>query len=289
MYIVSGASGQTGSVVAKELLKKGLPVRVLVRSEEKAAPFVALGAEFAIVDVQNAASLQYALIGGKALYLMNPPNYTSEDMFTETEKSISAWQSAIGNSTLEKLVILSSVGAHLTSGLGNIHTLHMLENAFADSTIPVTFIRASSFMENILPVIDVIKNDSIYPSFDKIDAKIPHVAAEDIGKLAAQSLIKQSEGVKHLELAGFFYDSQEIAKAFGDAMGKTVTAVEIPETEWRDNLSGFVNGKNLDHWVEMQQGINSGHIDFETDDLIAGTITIEDFAAGVLNGEKIYG
>jgi len=35
MFIVSGATGQTGSVVAKTLLEKALPVRVIVRNGRK--------------------------------------------------------------------------------------------------------------------------------------------------------------------------------------------------------------------------------------------------------------
>ena len=33
MLVISGANGQTGSVVADTLLQKGLPVRVIVRNE----------------------------------------------------------------------------------------------------------------------------------------------------------------------------------------------------------------------------------------------------------------
>jgi len=143
MYIVSGATGQTGSVVAKTLLEKGLPVRVFVRSEEKGKSWKDLGAEVAVGDVRDAESLTKAFDGGKALYLMNPPNEQSEDMFVETEKVIKAFQTAIGNSSLEKLVVLSSVGAQHSSGTGPIVTNHLIEQAFANSDIPTTFVRAT--------------------------------------------------------------------------------------------------------------------------------------------------
>ena len=48
MYIVSGATGNTGSAVAKTLLEKGLPVRVIVRSEEKGNSFKDLGADVTV-------------------------------------------------------------------------------------------------------------------------------------------------------------------------------------------------------------------------------------------------
>ena len=80
MYVVSGATGQTGSVVAKKLLEENLPVRVIVRSEEKGKKFKDLGAEVAVADLQDADALTEALRGGKVLYLMNPPAYQSEDL-----------------------------------------------------------------------------------------------------------------------------------------------------------------------------------------------------------------
>ena len=161
MYIVSGATGQTGSVVARTLLEKGLPVRVIVRSEEKGKPWKDLRAEVAIADVRDADALTKAFEGGKVLYLMNPPNEQSEDMFVETEKIIKAFQTAIENSSPEKLVALSSVGAHLPSGTGPIITNRMLEQAFGDSDIPTTFvIFRHDFGESMAQAMNVKMPDS---------------------------------------------------------------------------------------------------------------------------------
>ena len=52
MYVVSGTTGNTGSVVAKSLLSKGLPVRVIARSEEKGTAFKDAGAEVAVPEDQ---------------------------------------------------------------------------------------------------------------------------------------------------------------------------------------------------------------------------------------------
>ena len=155
MYIVSGATGQTGSVVARTLLEKDLPVRVIVRSEEKGKPWKDLGAEVAVADVQDAESLTKAFAGGKVLYLMNPPNEQSENMFVETEKVIKAFQTAIGNSSVERLVVLSSIGAPHSSGTGPIVTNHLLEQAFGNLDIPTTFVRPPSFMENWNSVLEL--------------------------------------------------------------------------------------------------------------------------------------
>ncbi|MEP6900686.1 MAG: NmrA family NAD(P)-binding protein [Actinomycetota bacterium] len=283
MYIVSGATGHTGSVVAKTLLEKGLLVRVIVRSEEKGAAFAELGAEVAVADLQNAEALTEALSGGKVLYLMNPPAYQSEDQFAELEKVIEAFQTAIENSALEKIVALSSVGSQLSNGTGNILTTYKLEQAFGNLKIPVTFIRAGGFMENWSGSLEAAKNQGVLPSFyQPLDQKIPQVAAADIGRVAAEAMQEKTTGKEVKELAGFWISPEETAEAVGKVLGKEVKAVPVPEDQWLEILKNHNSPKNAASLAEMFKGFNSGHIKFETDNQIAGKITVEDYARDAL-------
>ena len=283
MFIVSGATGHTGSVVAKILLEKGLPVRVIVRSEEKGAEFAKLGAEVAIADLQDADALTEALSGGKGLYLMNPPAYGSEDQFAELEKVIASFRTAIENSALEKIVVLSSIGSQLSSGTGNILTTNILEKAFGDLKVPVTFIRAGSFMENWNAVLETAKTAGVLPSFfQPLDRKVPQVAAADIGRVAAESMLEKTTGKEIKELAGFWTSPDETAEAIGKVLGKEVKAVAVPEDQWIGILSSHNSPKNAASLAEMFAGFNSEHIKFETDDQIAGKVTLEDWAREAL-------
>lgn len=283
MYIVSGATGNTGSVVAKTLLGKGLPVRVIVRSREKGAAFEKLGAEAAVADLQDADALTEALRGGKVLYLMNPPAPQAEDQFAELEKVIESFQTAIGNSALEKIVVLSSVGGHLSHGTGNILTAYKLEQAFGNLDIPVTFIRAGSFMENWNGVTDAVKTQGILPSFSQpLDRKVPQVAAADIGRVAAEAMQEKTVGVEVKELAGFWTSPQDAAESFGKVLGREVKAVAVPEDQWLDIFKSFSSPKNAQSLAEMYKGFNSGHIKFETENQIAGNTTVEDYARAAL-------
>lgn len=278
MYIVSGATGNTGSVVAKTLLKKGLPVRVIVRSQEKGVEFAKLGAEVAVADLQNVEALSEVLQDGKVLYLMNPPAYQAEDQFAEAEKNIKSFQTAIENSSLEKIVVLSSIGSQLSSGTGNILTTYKLEQALGSLDIPVTFIRAGSFMENWNPVLEVAKANGILPSFyQPLDQKVPQVAASDIGHVAAEAMQEKTVGKEVKELAGFWTSPNETAEAIGKVLGKEVQAVAVPENQWSEILQQNSSPKNAASLAEMFAGFNSGHIKFETENQIAGKITVEDF------------
>ena len=280
MYIVSGATGQTGSVITRTLLEKDLPVRAIVRSEEKGKHLKEAGAEIAVVvDVRDANALTAALAGGTVLYLMNPPHEQSADMFAETEKVINAYKTAIENSSIEKLVVLSSVGAQLPSGTGAIVTNHLIEQAFKDSTIPTTFLRAAYFMENWNSVLETAKSEGILPSFlQPLDAKLPQVSTEDIGRIAAEAMLENSEGVQIKELAGLPYSPNDVAEAFSKVLGKEIRAVEVPENQWLDIMKTFASPRNAEAYYEMTESVNAGSITFETENQIKGTFTIEDYA-----------
>ncbi len=279
MYTVSGATGNTGSVVAKTLLEKGLPVRVIVRSQEKGVEFAELGAEVSVADLQKADELTEALQDGKVLYLMNPPAYQAEDQFAELEKIIVAFQAAIQKSGLEKIVVLSSIGGHLPSGTGNILTAHKLEQAFGNMEIPVTFIRAGSFMENWRGVLETAKTNGILPSFfQPLDRKVPQIAAADIGRIAAGAMQEKTVGKEVKELAGSWISPEETAEAIGKVLSREVKAVPIPEEQFVEVAKNYNSPKNAASMAEMFKGFNSEYIKFETENPIDGQITVEDWA-----------
>ena len=57
MYVISGASGRIGSVVADRLLDSGHPVRAVVRRPEAAADWTSRGAEAAVLDLRDSPSI----------------------------------------------------------------------------------------------------------------------------------------------------------------------------------------------------------------------------------------
>ncbi len=66
MYVVTGATGNTGSVVAKQLLAKGKKVRAIGRNAERLQSLVAQGAEAFVANVADAAAISKAYAERKA-------------------------------------------------------------------------------------------------------------------------------------------------------------------------------------------------------------------------------
>ena len=79
MYVITGATGNTGSVVAKQLLAQGQKVRAIGRNADRLQPLAKLGAEPFVADIRDAAALTRAFTEAQAVYVMIPPDMASQD------------------------------------------------------------------------------------------------------------------------------------------------------------------------------------------------------------------
>ncbi len=113
-YVILGATGHTGSIVADFLLSKGQKVRVLGRDTGRLQRFVDKGAEAFTADLSDAAAVAKAFSGARAAYLLLPPAKSPE----EQERDSDAVAKAARESGLRYAVHLSSYGAQLAEGAG---------------------------------------------------------------------------------------------------------------------------------------------------------------------------
>ena len=123
MYVILGASGNTGSIIADSLLSKGKKVRVVGRDAGRLQRFVRKGAEAFTGDVSDAVALTKAFRGARAAYLLLPPITSREDQERESD----AIAKAVTESGLRYAVYLSSYGAHVPEGTGPVTGLHSSE------------------------------------------------------------------------------------------------------------------------------------------------------------------
>src|SRR5258706_4526023 len=124
MYVLLGATGNTGSVIANSLLLKGERVRVVGRDASRLERFVRKGAEAFTANVNDAGALTKALAGARAAYLLLPPNMTSPDYRADQERESDAISKAVKDSGVRYAVHLSSYGAQVPEGTGPIAGLH---------------------------------------------------------------------------------------------------------------------------------------------------------------------
>src|SRR5271155_2064923 len=259
MYVILGASGNTGSIIANSLLSAGKKVRVVGRDARRLRLFVDRSAEAFTADMSDAAALTKAFTGARAAYLMLPPAKSRE----EQERDSDGIARAVKESGLRYAVHLSSYGAQVTKGAGPVSGLHSSEqklNAIKD--LNVLRLRAAYFMENNLAAIGMIHGMGIFGNALLPDLKIPMAATRDVGDYAAQHLLHLDfSGKQTRELLGERDLSMTEATAvIARGVGKPDLRYEqFPYDQVQQALTQLgVPPKGAALYIEMYKAINAG-------------------------------
>lgn len=265
MYVVLGASGNTGHIVAKNLLARQQKVRVVGRNAAHLQPHAAQGAEIFIGDVTDASALTRAFQQADSAYVMIPPNPTSNDPLAFEERVSDAIAAAVKNSKVKNVVALSSIGADKTKGTGPVIGLHNLEQKLNQiDGANVLYLRAGYFMENTLPQAGAIRMAGSAVGPIRPDLKLPMIASRDIGAAAADALLRLAfRGKQTQELQGQRDLSYtELAAIIGKSIGKpNLEYVHAPDDQVRaamvqmgmsDTFAGLI--------LEMAAALNSGYM-----------------------------
>ncbi len=234
MYIVLGGTGHVGSAVANALLQSGKSVTVITRDEAKATAWRSRGAEAAVVDVADVDALRLVFGRGQRAFLLNPPAPPSTDTDREEHRTFRSIVEALDGSELEKVVVESTYGAQPGSHLGDLSVLFDFEQALACQRIPVIVLRAAYYMSNWDDMLEAAKQ-GVLPTMYPADLKIPMVAPADLGAAAARLLQENTDrtGIHYVE-GPARYSSNDVAAAFGRALGKTVKLEVTPREQWED-------------------------------------------------------
>jgi uncharacterized protein YbjT (DUF2867 family) len=263
MIVITGATGQTGHIAAKTLLERGQKVRVLGRSAAKLAPLAALGAEALAFDIHDEAALTKAFTGADAVYALNPPDITNEDVIGHYDRNSEALVAAIKGSGVKHVVALSSIGAQLPEGSGPILGLHRMEEKLNTIRhLNVLHLRPAYFMENTLAQIPVIQKFGAVGGIIKGDVKFPMIATKDIGVVAAEKLERRDfTGISTHELLGpHDISMNEAAKIIGAGIGKPgLSYMEAPVPMFVMGLRQAGLSANMAELIaEMCLSVNTG-------------------------------
>ncbi len=134
MYVVTGATGNTGKVVADKLLAAGVKVRVIGRDAKRLESFTRKGAEAFVADLTNAESAEKAFSGATAVYAVVPPDIATPDVLGRYHRVGESIASGIKKNGIQHAVVLSSIGADKPDHTGPVKGLHDLEEIIGGIT-----------------------------------------------------------------------------------------------------------------------------------------------------------
>jgi len=284
MYVITGATGNTGKTIALSLLEAGKKVRIIGRDAEKAKELIEKGAELFQGSTDDVELLKKAFDGATAVYAMLPMDMQTEDYTAFQMKYATAIADALVASKVKYVVSLSSQGAHLESGTGVVLGLHKMEELFNQiEGLNTLHLRPTYFMENTLGMVGLVKESGIMGSPVKGDLSLPVIATKDIANYAAKRLSALDfEGKGYQDLLGARNVTySEMAKVYGASIGKPdLNYVEFSYEDFKGAFMGMGASENVaDNMNEFIEKLNSGEItSVERNDANTTPTTIEEFA-----------
>lgn len=264
MFVITGITGKVGGAVARTLLNNRLPVRAVIRSRSKAAYWEALGCEIAIANMEDSVALTQAFMGASGVFILPPPEFDPTPGFPEARAVINAVSQAIEAGRPDKVVCISTIGAQASQT--NLLTQRtLMEEALSVLPVPVTFLRPGWFMDNAaFDITAVLEEGMIHSFLHPLDKKVPMIASADVGKVAAELLQEQWAGTRVVELEGQWVSPNDLAKAFGEILGRPIHVEAVPRESW-ESLFRAQGALNPLPRIQMLDGFNEEWIKFEYD------------------------
>jgi len=153
--LVTGGTGNVGSAVVQELLKRGAKVRVLARKQPEEGKLSA-EVEVAIGDLLDPVSVEKALDGADKLYLLNA---VTPDELTQ---GLIAYDLA-RKLKVKHIVYHSVFRVERFKDVPHFASKLAIENAVREFDVPFTVIRPNYFFQNDVTLRDPIMKAGIYP------------------------------------------------------------------------------------------------------------------------------
>src|SRR5258707_324858 len=183
--VVTGATGQQGGAVVKNLLERGHEVRAVTRSPDSAKGRVLANTGVTLVraSVEDSAALAKALEGATSFFAMTTPFEGGPQ--TETRQGISAADAARAAGVH---LVFSSVGsANRQTGVPHFDSKYKVEEHIAKIGVRATVLAPAYFMENLYFGKEELAK-GIYATPLSPTRGLAEVAVADIGAVAVRLL-----------------------------------------------------------------------------------------------------
>ncbi|UOQ99639.1 NmrA family NAD(P)-binding protein [Hymenobacter sp. 5317J-9] len=282
--VVTGSLGNISKPLATELVQQGHAVTVISSKPEKKPEIEVLGANAAIGSVDDAAFLTSTLTGADAAYLMMPPSFAEPDSRAYHQRIGQRYAEAIQQSGIQRVVQLSSWGAHRSAGTGGILGTHDVEEILAKLPgIALTHLRPTSFYYNMFSFIGMIKAQGVIGVNYDGNTRVAFVHSLDIANAAAAELTAPTALGRHVRYAASDErTANEVAQVLGAAIGRpglrwvSLTNEQIQENLLRHGLPAARASEIVDIYTSIGNGTLGE--DYEQHKPGLGRVKLEDFA-----------
>jgi len=182
--LVTGATGQQGGAVTRQLLARGWKVRALVRNPQKAEArwLYERGVEIVRGDLDDTSSIIEAMQGMYGVFSV-------QGVLNDTEKEVrqgKAVADAAQEAGVSHLVYSSVMGAGRAIGIEAFAAKWEIEEHIRSlESLPATILQPVMFMDNFRPLLHATNGPIEIPNMGSPNMRVQIIAAEDIGVFAA--------------------------------------------------------------------------------------------------------
>jgi len=212
--LVTGGTGNVGSIVVKELLQRGAEVRILARKQPEPGKLPA-SVEVAIGDLLDPVSIEKAMQGVDKLFLLNAV------VADELTQALIAYGIAkrIG---LKHVTYLSVFKVDQFRDVPHFASKLAVENALREFGVPYTILRPGYYMQNDATLKDAITGAGVYP-MPIGTAGMAVADIRDIAEAAAISLTEEGhDGQTYDIVAPFDITGPGAATLWSKLLGKEI-------------------------------------------------------------------
>jgi uncharacterized protein YbjT (DUF2867 family) len=259
MYLVTGATGNVGGPIARQLHEQGHGVRALVRDSSRTAGLPA-GIELAVGDLDDPESVSKAVQGVEAIFLMQVGGGTEQ-----TKTMIDAARDA----AVPRIVLLSSVGARLlpleVNPIGA--ALAAREQVLRESGLGVTYLRPNTFASNAFWWRNSIRAGKVVDPIG--DGRQGVIDPEDIARVAVAALTEDGHVGKGYFLTGpEALTSREQVEIIAEVTGRSIDFEDVTPHEFAQAAIERGTPPEEAHLIErLNEVLRAGRAGFVTDDV----------------------
>ncbi|MFA1714142.1 NmrA/HSCARG family protein [Peribacillus frigoritolerans] len=274
LILVTGATGLQGGAVAREALKQGFQVRILVRdiNSSKAKTYIQSGAEAVEGNFDDQASLERAMQNVDAVFSMTLPARLGTD--SEREQGFSLIQCAI-NSGVKQFVHTSVASTGKHTEFPGWEKNYWSKQYWTDKWEVEEAIRTAGFLSwTILKPAFMMDNflfskaKFMFPHLQQgeiktamfPDTRLDLIAADDVASFACAAFNNPEKfNEKNIELASESLTMNEVAAILSNVTGKKLTVYSLsPEEALNQGIySGLVRSQEWNNEVGYNVNIDS--------------------------------
>ncbi|MGA8692764.1 MAG: NmrA family NAD(P)-binding protein [Xanthobacteraceae bacterium] len=236
-YLISGATGATGSKTVEFLLEAGVKVRAYVhRQDERSAALSALGAELVTGDLLDFEAVRRAMEGVKRAYFVYPikPGILQATAY---------FAQAAKEAAVSAIVNMSQISARREANSHAAQDHWISEQVLNWSGVPTTHLRPTLFAEWALYWTGQFKTGVLRLPFGT--GRHAPIATEDQARVIAKILLNPGEhkGKVYPLYGEKEYTFAEIAAEIGKVVGKPVAYEQIDAWELKKLSANAYTGR----------------------------------------------